>query len=90
VKLRVLAPVAVTAAMVGYWLAGGAGFPSGTKVVVRLRNGTGIHGRIRVDGPLLVVARHPMLGLAWWLRWEIKSIRAVDHEAGECVGRACT
>ncbi len=81
-KCRVLAaaPVTVAAVMVGYWLAGGAGFMRGTAVLVSLRNGGAFHGTVVVDSPLSVVLDHPGIGRLWWLAWEVAEVTVLAGE----------
>lgn len=78
--LAAAAASGMAAGMLGRWLVAGR-FPAGHRVVVRLRNGTEIHGRVVADGPLATsVVSHPHDARLSWPFWRIQDVWDVGHD----------
>jgi hypothetical protein len=78
-KLLVAAPFALAAGMLGHWLVAGR-FPADHRVVVRLRNGTEIHGRVVADGLLATAVTAHRHGRLSWPFWRIEDVWDVGHD----------
>lgn len=80
-KALLAAPVVLAAAVAGYWLTAGR-FPRGCRVVVRLRNGSEIHGHVLADGLLATSVDSPSHGVRRlsWPFWRIEDVWDVSHD----------